>query len=170
MLHKRIVIEGLDAAGKDTQTSRVVNFLKEKNQEAVVFQYPDKAGLIGKAIGSFLKNEFELAPEAQFLLYAMDMLKDREKIQGLLGEGKTVVFNRYLTSAIAYQGTQGFPIEKALQFAEMFDFPKPDLIIYLKISAATAVKRKIGQKTELDRFESKEALLKKIAEKYDLTN
>jgi len=163
MTYKKIVIEGIDGAGKDTQIKKLVDFLE--NTEVV--KYPDPESPMGKIIMDFLKKRFDFSPETQFLLYATDMLKDRQKIEKWVSEGKTVLFNRYIISTIAYQCSQWFSLEKAKNFIKLFDFPKPDVIFYLKIHPETAIKRKQKQKTGLDRFESKKDLLERVSDFYD---
>lgn len=162
MFCRKIVIEGIDGSGKETQLKKILKHLKEKNQEFEVMEYPDKKGPFWGVIRGFLNYGSELDYKTQFLLFSSDVTKD---VKNLLG--KRVLFKRYFTTALAYQCTLGFPIERALEFAKTFDIPKPDLIIYLKVSAESAVKRKINQKNVLDRFESKEVVLKKITEAYD---
>ncbi|MBL7160689.1 MAG: dTMP kinase [Candidatus Aenigmarchaeota archaeon] len=167
MRGKLIVIEGLDGSGKDTQVYRLSQFLKSNGQRVEVLKYPDIEKPIGGVINRFLEKDHELSAETQFILFATDMLKDREKIISWLNEGATVLLSRYVTSTMAYQVAQGFPMEKGMGFVKLFDFLQPDNIIYIKISAATSVKRKINQKAELDRFESQEALQERVAQQYN---
>lgn len=167
MKYKTIAVEGIDGAGKDTQINKLLSFFKEKNQGVEVVKMPDPTRPIGELIQRFLNKEVDFSPDIQFLLYATDLLSMKEQIQQWLKGGKTILFNRYITSTLAYQCGQGFPLEKGMAFIQLFDFLQPDIIFYLKISAATAVKRKSNQKVELDRFESKELLQGKIAEFYN---
>lgn len=146
-----VVLEGINSAGKDTQSDRL-----SEQVGCEVMHYPDFFNPVGELIGKFLNNELELSPEVQFLLYAADMLKDKSSIRKMLGEGKTVILNRYITSTIAYQSVQGFSMDKAISFAESFGFLKPDRIIYLDISPKTSIKRKAVEKGNVDRFEGLE--------------
>jgi dTMP kinase len=157
-----ILIEGIDAAGKDTQIKRLVPFLQRRGEVKVV-HYPDKKSETGKLICGFLEGRYEFSPETQFLLYAADMLKDRERIKKWLHEGKTVILNRYITSSLAYQGAQGFSLERGEKFVGLFRFPRPDAIIYLRISASASVERKSRQKGSLDRFEAGRGLQERVA-------
>jgi dTMP kinase len=95
------------------------------------------------------------------------MLNDMKEIRKALEEGRIVLADRYFTSTLAYQCVQGFPLEKALKFADLFDFVKPDLIIYLKVSAETSMIRKKKEKTNLDLFEKDLEFRKKVSKKYD---
>lgn len=161
------VIEGIDGAGGETQSNLLLNFLKGKGIPAVKLTYPDYSGPIGRLIHEYLHKKFEFSTEIQFLLYSSDYVKDQEKIKKLLEEGKTVICDRYFTSALAYQGLRGFPLEKALKFAEMFGIRKPDIIIFLRVSPETSVKRKYKEKNSLDRNESNKEFLGRVSKFYD---
>jgi dTMP kinase len=106
-------------------------------------------------------------PETQFLLYFLDFLKDKKKIEKWKKQGKIVIADRYFTSTLAYQGQKGIPLKSALKIAQISDLPKPDLIIYLKISAKTAIKRKFKEKNNLDRHEADKKFLEKVAKFYE---
>lgn len=161
------VIEGIDGAGGETQSKLLLNFLKGKGLPVVRLTYPDYSGPIGRLIHEYLHRKFEFSTELQFLLYAADYLKDQDNIKKFLNDGKTVICDRYFTSALAYQGLGGFPIEKALKFAELFEIRKPDIIIFLRVSPETSMKRKHGEKKSLDRNESDRAFLGRVAKFYE---
>jgi dTMP kinase len=164
---KLVVFEGIDGAGTEEQSKRLLEFLKNQGKSAERIYYPDYGGPVGNLIHEYLHKKFELSLDMQFLLYAGDMVKDREKIAKLLQEGKTVIADRYFTSTIAYQGLGGFPIEKALEFAGIFQIPKPDIIIYLKVSPETSIKRKFKEKNSLDRNEENKEFLGQVGKFYD---
>ncbi len=162
-----VVIDGIDGAGGETQSKLLLKFLKDKGIPAVKLTYPDYSGPIGRLLHEYLHKKFELSPEMQFLLYSADYVKDQEKIKKLLKEGKTVICDRYFTSTLAYQGLRGFPLEKALKFARMFGIRKPDIVIFLRISPETSIKRKYREKKSLDRNESDKAFLGRVSRFYE---
>ncbi len=167
MKGKLVVIEGIDGAGTETQSKLILEYLKSKNIPCVRISYPNYERAIGKFIHDFLQGKHTLDVETQFILYSCDMVNDRDKINGWLKRGKTVIADRYFTSALAYQCMQGFPVDKALRFAELFELPRPDNIIFLKISVKTSAKRKGKEKTHLDRNESNEKFLKEVSDFYE---
>jgi len=168
MKGKLIVIEGIDGAGCGTQTEILKEKLNEKLSQPVLhIRYPNYNTPIGVTIYKFLHEELQLSTDMQFFIYSLDMMKDMKEIKKALDEGRTVLADRYFTSTLAYQCAQGFSIEKALKFAELFDFVKPDLIIYLKVSVETAMKRKKMEKDNLDLFERDLELGKKVSKKYE---
>ncbi len=158
-----IVIEGIDGAGTEVQSKLLLNFLREKGTPAVRLTYPDYSGPIGRLIHEYLHRKFELSVDVQFLLHFADRLQNQESIRKLLQEGRTVICDRYFTSILAYQGLAGFPLDKALKFADMFKIRKPDMAVYLRVSPETSMKRKHGEKKDLDRNESDSALLGGVA-------
>jgi dTMP kinase len=168
MKGKLIVIEGIDGAGCGTQTELLKEKLNERLSQPVLhIRYPNYNNPVGVTIHKFLHEELGLSVDMQFFIYSLDMLKDMSEIKKALDEGRIVLADRYFTSTLAYQCAQGFPIEKALKFADLFDFVKPDLIIYLKVSAETAMKRKKMEKNNLDLFERDLELRKKVSKKYE---
>jgi len=101
----------------------------------------------------FLYKEYDFSPETQFLLYFADFIKDKEKINQWLEQGKIVIADRYFTTTIAYQCLKGFSLDKALKIARLFDLLKPDTVVYIDIPAKIAVERKFKEKGDLDRHE-----------------
>ena len=164
---KLIVFEGIDGAGCETQVKLLFDYLKRQGKSVERLYYPDYEGPIGKLIHQYLHKQYEFSVDIQFLLYFTDFIKDREKINQWIGEGKIVICDRYFTSTLAYQGLRGFSIKKALELARRFKLPKPDLIIYLKVSPEVSMSRKYKEKKDLDRNEADKKFLKKIWDSYE---
>jgi dTMP kinase len=167
MKGRLIVLEGIDGAGGESQSKLLLDYLKGRGIPAERVRYPDYGNSIGRFLHDYQHGKHELSVDMQFLLYATDMVKDRDKILAWLDEGKTVIADRYFTSTMAYQGLRGFPLESCLKFAEMFRLPKPDVILFLRVSPETSIKRKKGEKKDLDRNESDRELHRKVSESYE---
>ena len=164
---KLIVFEGIDGAGCETQVKLLFDYLKRQGKSVERLYYPDYEGPIGKLIHQYLHKQYEFSVDIQFLLYFTDFIKNREKINQWIGEGKIVICDRYFSSTLAYQGLRGFSIKKALELARRFKLPKPDLIIYLKVSPEVSMSRKYKEKKDLDRNEADKKFLKKIWDSYE---
>jgi len=168
--HKRgkfIVFEGLDGAGTESISRHIYNYFKKKNKQVVRICYPDYKGPIGRLIHRYLHRQYDFSVYAQFLLYLIDFVKDKDKIEQWLKEGKNVISDRYFTSTLAYQGLRGFPQKEALNLAKVFDLPRPDLVLYLRVSPSTSIKRKLKEKKSLDRNEKDKKLLAQLTYFYD---
>jgi len=160
-----IVFEGIDGAGTETWSKFTINFLKNKGKKTTWLEFPDYKSPWGKIIRSFLDGKLELSTEMQFLTYATDILKDLDTIKQERINGY-VVSDRYFISTMAYQCARGFPEEKALAFFELFNYPKPDLIILLLINVDESMRRKMNEHGKLDRHEKDRELLTKVNENY----
>lgn len=165
MKGKFIVIEGIDGAGVGTQAEMLREFLMGKNH-ILFLRYPDYNSPIGTMIHEFLHERISLTLEMNFLLYTIDQLKDKQKIEDTLNKGKYVVCDRYFTSNLAYQSVRGFEIKKALLFSEIFKIPKLDVAVFLDVSVKTAMGRKNKEKDRLDINERDSAFLEKVRKSY----
>jgi dTMP kinase len=159
---KFIVFEGIDGAGVETHGKLLADHLRGKGLKVERVYYPDYEGPIGGMIHNYLHSRFDFSAEVQFLIYTADFVKDKERINKWLKEGKTVIADRYFSSTIAYQSIQGFPLKKILQMAGILELPKPDLIIYIDVSPDISMQRKFSEKNSLDRNESNEKLLRTV--------
>lgn len=167
MAGRLVVFESIDGGGTETQSKMLLEFCRKKGIPAERLTYPDYEQPIGRMIHEYLHREFELSNETLVLLHLADRNKDKKKIRKWLDEGKLVIADRYITTTIAYQGFAGFPIDKIIRLAEMFELPKPETIIFLKISADTSMERKLKEKPELDRNEENKELMRNMAVFYE---
>jgi dTMP kinase len=168
MKGKLIVFEGIDGAGGEEQSKKLLEYLKEKGIPTEKLSYPDYDEPVGNLIHEFLHKKYDFSEEVLFLLHAADRIKDKEKINRFLNEGRIVICDRYYTSIFGYQCSHGIPLENALKIAEMFEVPKPDIVMYLKISPETSLKRKYGEKGgNLDRNEADKEKQQRLSDYYD---
>lgn len=141
-----IVLEGLDGAGKSTQLKMLCNYLEEKGERLRYLHFPRyDAPVFGELISNFLKGEYgdndSVHPQLVALLFAEDRHAAAEQINCWLGEGYTVVLDRYVYSNIAFQTAKLKDREKALKLREWifdleyntFKIPKPDLNLFLDV-------------------------------------
>jgi len=141
---KLIVIEGLDGAGKATQTKLLLNRLKKQGCQTAIFDFPQYQTFFGGLVAKYLRGEFgkaeEVSPYFASLLYALDRWQIKEKIKRNLKEGKIIISNRYSTSNFLHQTPKiknRKEKEKFLKWLEnlefkLLDLPQPNLVLYLK--------------------------------------
>lgn len=164
---KLIVFEGIDGAGAETQSKKLFQYLKKKEDKVLKLKYPDYRGKIGKIIKDFLYKKINLSPDIQLVFYLADILRDKKKIEDCLRKGYTIISDRYVTSTLVYQGSV-LSVSKVKSVIESFSLPEPDVVFYLKISVETSIRRKKKEKKELDRNEANRELLKKVSKTYDM--
>ncbi|MCD6483738.1 MAG: dTMP kinase [Candidatus Odinarchaeota archaeon] len=104
-----IVIEGIDGSGITTQSELLANWFSKKGFHVFLTSEPSEGG-IGKLLRAYLKNN-SINPAIDALLFAADRVEHTEIIKKKLEEGYVVISSRYFESSIAYQSSQGIPIE-----------------------------------------------------------
>ncbi|WEU39954.1 MAG: dTMP kinase [Candidatus Odinarchaeum yellowstonii] len=161
-----IDFEGIDGAGTETWSKFTLKYILEKGGRAVIYRFPDYNSPWGKIIRSYLDGQIELDVDVQFLTYSTDILKEANNIRRDLQDNKIVLTDRYILSTMAYQCSKSFPVEKALSFYRLFNFPKPDYVILLLTSSEISKSRKLSENKALDRHERDDDLLKKVSDNY----
>jgi len=143
---KFIVIEGIDGAGKGTQTDLLTRAFEERGLPVAKFGFPRYESSFGRLIARFLNGEFGplAAVNAHFsaLLYAGDRFEAKPDLEAALNSGRTVVTDRYIASNLAHQAAR-VPAERRAEFISWlrqleygtYGLPVEDLVIYLRVPA-----------------------------------
>jgi dTMP kinase len=149
---KLIVIEGLDGAGKATQTALLLKRLKKEGYKTATTDFPQYEKFFGKLVGRYLAGEFgtaeQVGPELSSILYALDRWQAADKMKKWLRDGKIIISNRYITANMIHQAGKLKNSQKRAKFLKwlrklefnFFGIPEPDMVIYL------AVPYQIGQR------------------------
>jgi dTMP kinase len=168
MVGKIIVIEGIDGAGKATQVKLLKQELEKAGKKVSTYSYPDYSSVYGERIKSFLYKKIDINVDELFLLYQIDMVKDRSRILKAIEEEQYVVMDRYVFSTIAYQSAGGFDYETAKKLVKFIGMPVPDVVFYVDISADISMYRKEKQKgkIDIDKFESNKSFLSRVSSYY----
>ena len=150
---KIIVIEGTDCSGKETQTKKLEERLKEKGIKCKRFDFPMYNTPTGKIIGGcylgnkeigeciFEEGPLDVDPEVVCLYYAADRKYNMPKIQKFIDEDYYVILDRYTTSNLAHQGSKIHDKEERFNMYQWIDkleywllgLPKPDKTIFLHV-------------------------------------
>lgn len=157
-----ICIEGIDGAGKNTQSKMLGQKLETIGIRSKIYSYPDYDSPYGKIIKNFLDKKIELSAEELLFLHILDKQKDRKRIENDLKLGKIVLTDRYVISAIAYPIAAGVDFESAKMVAALSKLPNPDIVFYIDIPVSVSMERKRKQKGSLDRFEAASSYLNKV--------
>ncbi len=104
-----IVFEGIDGAGKATQTRALAAHLRSRGERVTVFSSPRYDLPTGKLVHAALAGEYGsfvgLSPYLSALPYLVDFAAWREDIVRALAKG-TVICDRYVQSTICYHGAK----------------------------------------------------------------
>lgn len=135
-----VLIEGGDRSGKTTQCTTLLASMIAQNLNVEFIHFPERSTTIGKVIDSVLKGEIkEISPEVIHLLYSANRWEFKDRIIEKLKQGTSILMDRYAYSGIAYSMARGLDVEWC-KTAEK-GLPKPDIILFLDISAEEAAKR-----------------------------
>ncbi len=165
-----ITFEGIDGSGKTTQIKLLKEELIKENFNVEVFREPGGTAISEKVRELLLKDEFEVHPVTELLLFSAARAQlVAEKILPLLQKETIVILDRFFDSTIAYQGfgrqlLSESEIEKISRIATQNLVP--DITFYLNISLREAQKR--TQLSSGDRIErSGEDFYKRVIHGYD---
>ncbi len=100
-----IAFEGPEGSGKSTQVARLARRLSHGRREVVVTREPGGTPAGERIRDVVLDADLEVAPLAEFLLYAAARAQHvDERIRPALERGATVLCDRFAASSVAYQG------------------------------------------------------------------
>ncbi|KAF1962470.1 P-loop containing nucleoside triphosphate hydrolase protein, partial [Byssothecium circinans] len=139
---KLIVLEGLDRAGKSTQCEMLAQALQQDGMKVHHMRFPDRTTPIGQMINSYLSGATEQEDHVIHLLFSANRWESASKITSLIASNTTVIIDRYYYSGIVYTAAKHKP-SLPLSWCRHPDvgLPRPDLCLFLDISAEEAEKR-----------------------------
>lgn len=181
-----IVLEGMDACGKDTQGPLLVERFGKNGVKAREFSFPSTDTDLGKAIARHLTEETVLTSSVYStvepgppwspsgyvyphpddpLVFQCMMVADRcealPEITQTLHDGLPVITKRWWPSGYVYGAAEGLSPEWLRKVHA--HLPKPDLYFLLDLDLETAMKRRPDRR---DRYEQNLEYQKKIEEGY----
>jgi len=141
-----IVIDGVDASGKATQTALLRGRLEGLGREVVPLSFPDYASPASQPVRMYLAGEFGYAafdvnPYAASVMYAVDRYASYKKTWGAdYAAGRLLLCDRYTTSNAIHQGSKlkGSEREEFFRWLYELEFdrmglPRPDGVIFLDV-------------------------------------
>lgn len=130
-----VVLEGLDHCGKSSQA----RLLQQALPNTHLTCFPDRSTVLGQVINRYLKGEMEMDDHAIHLLFSANRWERMQALTQLLESGTTVISDRYVYSGCAYSAAKGLP----LTWCQAPDqgLIRPDLVVYLRLTAQQAVSR-----------------------------
>jgi len=156
-----IAIEGIDAAGKRTQTSILRAWLGSNGMTTHALSFPAYETTIGKEIRRFLDGSVDYPQQVRAMLYAANRWEKKAEIEAMLAKTDVTIVDRYSGSNLAYGVSNGLDLEWLLHLEE--GLPEPDLVILLDASPTKLVPRRGDRK---DSYERNIGLQEKAREVY----
>ncbi len=152
-----IAFEGVEGAGKTTQTRLLYEKLK-RNKRMVIYTDEPGATLKGFQIRSILleKDDEELDPISEFLLFEADRAQHiSQVITPSLKKGFDIVCDRFSPSTFAYQGYgRGLISKYSVLMTKVDELARngvePDLYVLLDLDPKKGLHRIKGPKTRFE--------------------
>jgi len=157
-----IGVEGIDAAGKRTQTSLLAAWLRKKGISARTDSFPDYDTTIGKEIKAFLRGRRKYPPEVRHMLFAANRWENKGRVESTLKKFQVMIVNRYTESNFAYGIANGLNLDWLANLE--VGLPKTDLVIILDAPPFVLHQRKNSTK---DRYERSIRIQEKARKAYE---
>lgn len=147
---KLIVIEGVDASGKATQTALLYKRLAAERSSVRQISFPDYESDFSVPIKRYLagdlgKHADDVNPYAASLFYAVDRYASYKRDwEDFYRSGGILVADRYVTSNLVHQAAkisgdkQGFISWLSDLEYDKLTLPRPDLVLFLDMPPAYA--------------------------------
>lgn len=168
-----IAIEGLDAAGKNTQAKLLAERVDRVGNVGVIYSFPRYDTSVGQTIRRLLTEELAVmlngngresyvSADANNLVLQCAMLADKYDaapvIREALRRGHTVICDRWIPSCLAFGAADGLPVDWLSRIHEQL--PQPDLNIFLDIPAVEAFKRRPQARDRYEKDRDKQAVVR----------
>ena len=163
-----IVLEGLDGSGKTTHIKHLNEDLVKAGRKVFATAEPTASstgGLIREALGGHRKRS---TAELAALFLADRIHHNVNPIDGIIkfiNEGVDVISDRYYYSSLAYQGVDSDIKWVADMNLKCPDIKRPDVCIFLDLSAEKCVKRMSAERLTAEIYESME-MIKKVKRRF----
>ncbi|MBR4177837.1 MAG: deoxynucleoside kinase [Bacilli bacterium] len=149
---KILVIEGTDGSGKETQSKKLYEHLKEKGLKVKSYSFPIYSSSTGKIVGGpylgkkeigdsyFEETSANVDPLVSSIYYAADRRYNfLKEIEDEIYKNDIIILDRYIMSNMGHQAGKAKTKkdrDKILKFIEILEFelcelPRPDKVIFL---------------------------------------
>jgi len=144
-----IAIEGIDAAGKRTQTSVLRAWFGSKGMTTRTFSFPSYETAIGKEIRKFLDGAIDYPQQVRAMLYAANRWEKKAELEAIISKTDATIVDRYIGSNLAYGISNGLDLQWLLHLEE--GLPEPDIVLLLDASPTKLVPRRGDRKDSYER-------------------
>lgn len=163
---KIIALEGLDKAGKATQSRLLAEALQKQGVTVKQSEFHRYDTPTGELVAKWLRKEYPVDQITIELIMAADKQAQQQWVQSLEEQGVDVlILDRYTLSQFVYAQANGVDKNFALTLQRFMR--QPDHNIIIDIPAEVSMNRKGKHNNgENDRYESDLAMLRKVRELY----
>jgi dTMP kinase len=157
---KIIVLEGIDKAGKSTQSKLLMDYLKLSGKICTLITFPDYTTSIGAEIKAFLEGKRDYPIELKHILLSANRWEKKKEIESMVDSGTILIINRYNQSKLVYGTSKVLKLRWLLSLEK--GLPTADLVIVLDVTPRITLKRSL----EPDEFEKDVSLLQNVYKNY----
>lgn len=168
--YKLVVIEGVDASGKQTQTEKLYSNLLSLGSKVEKIEFPNYASETSSLVKMYLGGEFgtnaqDVSPYMASAFFAVDRVGSiksvwKDKLSGV----DVVIADRYVTSNMIHQASKIADDAEKNEFLDwVYDFeynkldlPKPDLVIFLDMPVKYAKQLMANRRNKINDSEVKD--------------
>ena len=173
-----ICIEGMDGAGKNTQTTLLVQLLKRRNNNVESVSFPNYESLSSYCLTEIIQRNgvIDHNDNLKYIkcsAFAMDRAmtifnKNDTRLYNIIKTGGTLVFDRYTTSNILHVASildSVSEVDECIEFIQdieynKFKLPKPDHVFFLDVHPDVSLKNIETRGRDKDLHETPEHLYK----------
>lgn len=155
-----IAFEGIDKAGKNTQSRWLQNKLTAKGYTVNHVAFPDYSTSLGGEIQKFLRGEIQLRPEVRQLLYVANRWERQPDLLRWLNHDSFVIADRYIPSGLAYGLANKLSLDWMINLEK--GLPHADVVVIIDIPVEESYKRAVKK----DIYEMDTNFLTKVRNAY----
>lgn len=154
-------MEGIDQAGKKTQTSLLARSLRREGFKVASLTFPFYKTGSGRLIQAFLAGRAKVSPNVLHMLYSLNRWEKLETMMGLLKKDDFVLCNRYTPSNLAYGEARGLSVDWLSGLDS--GLPEPGVVFVLDVPVRRSFSRKTAKR---DVNEKDRVFLEKVRRNY----
>ncbi len=168
--YKLVVIEGVDASGKQTQTEKLYSNLLSLGSKVEKIEFPNYASETSSLVKMYLGGEFgtnaqDVSPYMASAFFAVDRVGSIKSVwKDKLDGADVVIADRYVTSNMIHQASKIADDTEKNNFLDwVYDFeynkldlPKPDLVIFLDMPVKYAKQLMENRRNKINDSEVKD--------------
>merc|ERR1719376_644454 len=137
-----ILFEGLDRAGKTTQSHTLTEHLSKKGYKTHHIHFPVRTTEIGKNINDYLAAGKNLDDRVIHLLFSANRWEVKRELDERIENGEIIICDRYAYSGAVYSAAkkiEGMGLDWC--WTPDICLPEPDMLFFLDLNPEVAQKR-----------------------------